>query len=86
MQYLENCIGGWWVCTHGSAFQSDGIPDILGMYNGTFYAFELKREDGKGKPRIKQLYNVKRIKDEGGVAMFVDDINQIVAVFGIPYD
>lgn len=56
-----------------------GIPDIVGCYNGHFFAWELKRnlaEASKTSGRIAlQLYNVSRIHRAQGVAEVVHPEN-----------
>lgn len=52
-----------------------GIPDIIGCLNGTFFAFEVKR-DGSSLKNIQgrealQAHNLKSINRAGGFAMFV---------------
>ena len=41
-----------------------GIPDIIGCWNGKFFAWELKSKCGK--PSKLQLYILEKIKDAGG--------------------
>lgn len=46
-----------------------GIPDILACVNGHFVAIEVKAQNGK--PSDLQLYNVKKIREAGGVAIIL---------------
>lgn len=59
--------GAWFVKTWGGGYQRNGLPDLICCYKGKFIALELKREDGKASPL--QLYEIKAIKESGGVAM-----------------
>lgn len=47
--------------------QRSGIPDLLCCVNGYFVAIEVKAS--KGKPSELQLWNIKKIKEAGGIAM-----------------
>lgn len=80
LAYLKE-VGGYWIKIHGSSYQSRGEPDIVGVHKGTFYAFEIKRDDGKGIVSDLQLYKIKRINEAGGVAMIVKDLNTIKELF-----
>ena len=51
----------------GGQFTKAGIPDLLICCNGHFLGVELKAP--KGKPSELQLWNIKKIKEAGGVAM-----------------
>lgn len=51
----------------GSKFTKDGVPDILACVNGYFVAIEVKAKNGK--PSELQLYNVRKIREAGGIAI-----------------
>lgn len=53
----------------GSKFTKDGIPDILACVNGYFVAIEVKAKNGK--PSELQLYNVRKIREAGGIAVIL---------------
>lgn len=57
----------WILKTWGGGFQRSGIPDLLCCVNGKFVAIEVKAS--KGKASELQLYNIKKIKESGGVAI-----------------
>lgn len=46
-----------------------GIPDIIGVCNGVFFAWELKKVGGK--PTKMQLHVLKKINKAGGEAQVV---------------
>lgn len=50
-----------------------GVPDIVGCYNGYFFAIECKA--GSNKPTALQLKEIKAITDAGGVAIVVNEDN-----------
>lgn len=83
LAFLKEEVGGHWIKIHGSSYQSKGEPDIIGVYDGTFYAFEIKREDGKGIVSELQQYKIKRINDAGGVGMIVDSLDTIKKLFNV---
>lgn len=66
LKQLPKC---WYFKVMGSMFQRSGIPDIIGIVNGTFFALELKAEDGK--PTALQVYNVQQLKYCGAYAKII---------------
>lgn len=57
-----------------------GIPDIIGLYYGIFFAIELKKP-GK-KPRKIQSFMLARIKKAGGkvlVAQTLEEVQEFIA-------
>lgn len=81
LKYLREEVGGYWIKIHASSYQGTGEPDIVGCYKGKFYAFELKRPDGKGKATELQKYKIKQINEAGGTGRIVDSLDQIIEVF-----
>jgi len=63
--------GGWWVKIHGSAFQSAGIPDIIGCYRGILVALEVKTPDTAKNVSERQRHVMSRIRQAGGVPRVV---------------
>jgi hypothetical protein len=62
-----------------------GIPDIIGCYNGKFFALELK-EPGrlkrgdlvpKNDSERQQSITIRAIKKAGGIAGFYDQLDQV---------
>lgn len=51
----------------GNAYSTPGILDLTLCINGKFVGVELKAE--KGKVSALQEYNIKRIKESGGIAI-----------------
>ena len=51
----------------GAAYTKAGIPDLLVCCNGYFLGVELKAPNGK--PSELQLWNIKKIKEAGGIAI-----------------
>lgn len=60
----KNC---WVLKTWSNGVQRSGIPDLLVCCNGCFLGIELKAQNGK--PSELQLWNVKKIRESGGIAI-----------------
>lgn len=71
--------GGFWAKTHGSPVVTRGLPDIIGVYNGRYIAFEVKR-DSTGKPTELQEFRMKEIRTAGGVAVLIYTADQAIAI------
>lgn len=54
-------------------YGSSGAPDILVCHKGRFYGLEVK--SGANKPTELQLDNLKRIEENGGLAIVVSETN-----------
>ncbi len=55
-----------------------GVPDILGVYRGVFFALEVKRP--LGKPTFLQRAVIERIRWAGGVGEIVTSVSDAQAV------
>ena len=56
-----------------------GIPDIIVCFRGRFIALEVKRQGGK--PTELQIYNIKKIRESGGIARIVyswEDVEKLL--------
>lgn len=78
IEFLNN-IGAYVVNTIVSS--KNGVPDLLCCYEGRFYGFEQKTDDGI-KSEIQQ-YNINLINSAGGVAGFVVSVNDIAKLMGV---
>ena len=54
---------------HAGTYTQSGIPDLIYCINGRFVAIEVKKE--KGKPTELQKRKIKKIIQDGGVAVIV---------------
>jgi hypothetical protein len=52
-------------------FGSSGVPDIICCYDGLFIAIECKA--GKGKTTELQKANIAAIREQGGIAVVVNE-------------
>lgn len=75
-------LGGWWIKTHGGAFQVSGIPDIIGCYRGRFCGLEVKRPR-VGRPTKLQLFVLEAIRQAGGLAEIVTSVDEVRRVLEV---
>lgn len=61
--------GCWYVKYFANRNTRSGVPDLLACVNGYFVAIEVKAENGK--PSDLQLWNVKQIREAGGIAIIL---------------
>jgi hypothetical protein len=54
-------------------YGASGVPDIVVCYGGRFLGIECKA--GSNKPTQLQELNLKKIKDNGGVALVINENN-----------
>jgi hypothetical protein len=47
LKRLREDLGGFWVKISGSHWQTTGLPDIIGCWEGLFFGFEVKMPKGK---------------------------------------
>lgn len=78
IKYLDE-VGAYVLKTHVSSYQKQGEPDITCCYKGRYIAFELKRSP-REQPTELQKYKMKCIRNAGGIAARVDNLNQIKEV------
>nr|DAV53827.1 MAG TPA: Nuclease [Caudoviricetes sp.] len=76
IKYLES-IGAYVVKVVAS--NKSGTPDILACYRGIFLAIEVKRPETKTNVSELQIYNIKKIKEAGGVAIVSWDLDTVKA-------
>lgn len=76
IKYLES-VGAYVVKVVAS--NKSGTPDILACYRGIFLAIEVKRPETKTNVSELQIYNIKKIKEAGGVAIVSWDLDIVKA-------
>lgn len=67
---LENSV---FYKIHGSQFMENGIPDLVGTYNGIFVGIETKVKKGKTSP--VQDYQIKRLRNAGASIFVINEVN-----------
>jgi len=73
LQYLNSKPDAWAIKVNSA--NERGCPDILCCCHGKFYAFEIK--EGKDKTSPIQAAQIELIKQAGGKAIVVRDIEQV---------
>lgn len=66
-------FGAYYFYPVTGGYGASGVPDIVGCYNGKFFAVECKA--GKGKTTALQDKNIAQIIACGGLAMVVNEDN-----------
>lgn len=77
--YLKTVPNCWFFKVKGGAHQKKGVPDIIGCYKGSFFAFEVKRPGGKTTEL--QQFHIERIQNAGGAAYMVDSVTMVQCYF-----
>lgn len=57
----------------GTGYGNSGVPDFLCCVNGFFMAIEAKA--GNNKPTALQTKHLREIKDTGGIALVINELN-----------
>jgi len=85
--------GVWWRVNNGGVYDPvgkcyrkqtsklayKGISDVMGVYNGTFYAIEVK--SSIGKPTSEQIAFGQQVELAGGIFMLVNNVEQLYDMF-----
>ena len=66
-------FGAYYFYPVAGGYGASGVPDIVGCYNGKFFAIECKA--GKGKTTALQEKNIAQIIATGGKAIVVNEEN-----------
>lgn len=65
--------GAYYFMPPANGFGRAGIPDIVGCHNGVFFAVECKA--GRGIPTALQEREIRNIKNAGGYAWVINEMN-----------
>lgn len=68
-------LGAYYFYPVTGGFGTSGVPDIVGCYQGTFFAIECKA--GKNKPTKLQQKNMDDIAKAGGIVWVVNEENVV---------
>jgi len=66
-------LGAYWFMPVAGQFGRAGIPDIIACYQGEFVAIETKA--GNNKTTGLQKREIERIRDNGGIALVINEDN-----------
>lgn len=77
---LEGKVGGLWVKMHGSAYQTGGIPDLIGLVNGHFFGLEIKMPGKENTVTKKQQWFIEKIRQNGGTSAVVTNHKEAIAI------
>lgn len=63
--------GGFWFKTHGGSYQTSGLPDIVGCYEGYFVGLEVKLPETIQNLSMRQAAILSAIEHSGGIQRVV---------------
>lgn len=73
VKQMLNDRGAYYAMPVASGYGNAGIPDILACYKGRFLGIECKAKGNK--PTTLQLFNLKQIREAGGIDLIIDEHN-----------
>lgn len=73
--------GIWWYCPVQNGMGVVGIPDFICCWNGKFLAIETKAPGKRNNTTPNQDNRIAEILAAGGVAVVVDDVEQLKEIF-----
>lgn len=80
-KYLKSIHGCWHFMPIGGAFTVHGIPDIVGLVNGRFFAIECKAPGRESTTTPNQKNIIDAINAVGGVVFVASDVETVKRVF-----
>ena len=66
-------LGAYYFFPATGGYGRSGVPDVAGCWNGRFFAIECKA--GKNTTTALQEFEIKKIREVGGVAWVVNEQN-----------
>jgi hypothetical protein len=73
---LNSYCGCFFVRIHGGPYQRIGLPDVVGLYRGTFFGLEIKMPGKERNLTDIQRATLKHINDAGGVGEMITSVEQ----------
>lgn len=67
----------------GSEHMMAGLPDIIGCFQGKFFAFEVKLPDKREDTSVRQEYVLGLIRKAGGIAQVVCSAKEALGYLSI---
>ena len=80
-KYLKSIPGCWYFMPIGGAFTVHGIPDIVGLVHGRFFAIECKAPGREATTTANQKNVMSAIEKVGGVVFVASSVEQVRSVF-----
>lgn len=79
-EYLKGLAPSlWFFCPMMNGYGMSGVPDIVGLYKGRFFAIEVKRPGGKPKPWQNLVMNA--ITLAGGLVIVAECLENVMVAF-----
>lgn len=78
-RYLDE-IGAWYFSPVSNGMGRHGIPDVIACLNGRFVGIECKAPGRRANTSALQDREIAGINTAGGVAIVVDDVEQLKEV------
>ncbi len=80
IKYLKSLDHCWWYNTGPQRFGGrSGVPDLLVVFHGVFFAFEVKSETGK--PTKLQEIEMAKINKAGSIATIIKSVDDVKKIF-----
>lgn len=79
-KYLD-AQGVWHFSPVSNGMGRHGIPDIIACWRGRFIAIECKAPGKRANTSALQDREIAAIRTAGGVALVVDDVEQLKGIF-----
>ena len=73
-------VQGWYFMPSQNGRGVTGIPDFVGCYKGRFFSVETKAPGKRNNTNANQDQRIKEIQRADGVALVVDDVEQLKEV------
>jgi hypothetical protein len=78
--------GIWYFMPVSNGMGRHGIPDLLCCHQGRFLGLEIKAPGKRRTVTPNQIRELIKIKQAGGVALIIDDVQQLATALGEPHD
>lgn len=80
-KYLKSIPGCWYFMPIGGAFTVHGIPDIVGLVHGRFFAIECKAPGKEKNTTPNQDRVMECVRKAGGIAFVATSVGKVQYVF-----
>lgn len=82
-KYLKTVPDCWFFMPMGGPYTTHGIPDIVGMVRGRFFAIECKAPGKEKNTTENQDRVISEMRECGGVAFVASDVATVKLVFSM---